>query len=86
LEAKAGLDWVALRNRYGKRLAFYGNIDATKMYGSREALEAELRRKILPAREGGYIMHSDHSCPPQVTLERYRWILETARNLFLTVD
>ena len=34
--------------------------------------EAELREKIPIAMEGGgYIYHSDHSIPPEVTLETY---------------
>jgi uroporphyrinogen decarboxylase len=82
LEAKAGMDVVELRRRYGTRLAFYGNIDATKMAGPQEIIRAELRRKVPVARDGGYVFHSDHSCPPSVTLERYRWILETARSIF----
>jgi len=82
LEAKAGMDAVALRERYGRRLAFFGNIDATKMYGPLEDIRTELERKIPLARQGGYIMHSDHSCPPEVTYERYCWILDTARQIF----
>ena len=82
LEVKAGMDVVELRQRYGKRLAFYGNIDATKMAGSQDVIESELKRKIPIARDGGYIFHSDHSCPPDVTLERYKWILDTARSIF----
>ncbi len=82
LEAKAGMDAVELRERYGDRLAFYGNIDATKMYGPVETLREELERKIPLARDGGYIMHSDHSCPPEVTYERYCWLLDTARKIF----
>ena len=82
LEVKAGMDVVELRRRYGKRLAFYGNIDATKMAGPQETIVTELRRKIPIACQGGYVFHSDHSCPPGVSLERYRWILETARAIF----
>jgi len=82
LEVKAGMDAVELRERYGARLAVYGNIDATKMGGPLDALEAELRRKVPLAREGGYILHSDHSVPPDVTLERYQWLLDTARAIF----
>ncbi|NQT54118.1 hypothetical protein HQ576_18830, partial [bacterium] len=82
LEAKAGMDVVELRQRYGRSLAFYGNIDATKMGGPRDAVDAELRRKVPLARHGGYILHSDHSVPPDVTLERYRWILTRAREIF----
>ena len=37
-----------------------------------EAIEAELREKIPVAMEGGgYIYHSDHSIPPEVSLETY---------------
>jgi len=82
LEVKAGMDGVALRERYGRELAFYGNIDATKMAGGRDALLAELERKVPLAWDGGYIFHSDHSCPPDVSLERYQWILDKARRIF----
>jgi len=82
LEAKAGIDATELRQRYGKNLCLYGNIDATRMSGPQKVIEAELRRKIPIARDGGYIFHSDHSCPPDVTLERYQWILNTARQMF----
>lgn len=82
LEAKAGLDVVDLRKRYGRRLAFYGNIDATKMAGPEAAIREELQRKIVAGRNGGYIFHSDHSCPPGVSLERYTWILAKARAIF----
>ena len=37
------------------------------------------RAKTAFAREGGYIFHSDHSVPPEVSFERYQWILRTAR-------
>ncbi|MBN2215743.1 MAG: hypothetical protein JW719_00060 [Pirellulales bacterium] len=82
LQASAGMDAVALRRRYGKRLAFCGNIDVHKMTGPKEAIHEELRAKVPLAREGGYIFHSDHSIPPTVAFERYVWILETARKLF----
>jgi len=82
LQATAGFDVVDLREQYGDRMVFYGNIDVKKMLGSREGLEAEIRRKVPVAREGGFVFHSDHSVPPQVGFERYRWMLETAREVF----
>jgi len=76
LQASAGLDVRKLKSEYGKNLTFWGNIDVTKMSGPEAACEAELREKILCAKEGGgYIYHSDHSVPPEVTFERYRKIL-----------
>ena len=64
LEAKAGMDAVKLRKRYGNNLAFYGNIDVQKMAGPKDQLERELQRKVPLAINGGYILHSDHSVPP----------------------
>jgi len=82
LEVKAGMDAVALRKRYGKNLSFFGNIDAAKMSGPQSVIGEELERKIPLARDGGFIMHSDHSCPPDVSFERYAWILQRAREIF----
>ncbi|MBN1909266.1 MAG: hypothetical protein JW818_05975 [Pirellulales bacterium] len=82
LQADAGLEVGPLRKRYGRRLAFHGNIDVRKMTGPIDALEEELCRKVPVAREGGYIFHSDHSVPPDVSFERYTWMLGRAREIF----
>jgi uroporphyrinogen decarboxylase len=87
LEVKAGMDAVQLREQFGRNLAYYGNISAQRMAGSRSELDEELRRKIPVAREGGYIMHSDHSVPPEVSLAQYRWMQDRAQEIFEgTVD
>jgi len=82
LQVAAGMDAVELRKRYGTRLAFFGNIDVHKMTGPQDVLYEELRRKVPLARQGGFVFHSDHSVPPTVRFERFRWMLETARELF----
>ena len=82
LEAPAGLDIAKLHPKYAGRLAFCGNISVRKMLGPREGLEEEIRLKVPFAREGGYILHSDHSIPPQVSFDRYEWLLATARRCF----
>ena len=80
------MDLVALRQRYGQRLTFFGGIDAVKMAGPSTDLENELRQKVPLAREGGYIFHSDHSCPPTVNLQRYHWLLSRARAIFVETN
>ncbi|MCB9450678.1 MAG: hypothetical protein H6672_04520 [Anaerolineaceae bacterium] len=80
MEAKAGMDVRQLKQEYGRDLSFMGNINATLMHGDLAILEAEIRDKITVARAGGgYIYHSDHSVPPTVTWERYRWMMERIR-------
>ncbi|MCP4645858.1 MAG: hypothetical protein GY851_35770 [bacterium] len=77
LQATAGMDVRDLKQEYGADLAFWGNIDVNKMSGPADACEAEIRDKLIAAKEGGgYLYHSDHSVPPEVTYGRYRWIME----------
>jgi uroporphyrinogen decarboxylase len=75
LQVNAGMDVLSLRAKYGKQLVFYGNISAAAMEGPMEKLDAELKRKIPLWKDGGYIYHSDHSVPSDVSFERYRWIV-----------
>ena len=73
LEVKAGLDMRELRSRYGSDLILFGNIDARSFAGSPEEIEHEISTKLAIAREtGGYIYHSDHSVPNNVSLSNYR--------------
>ena len=80
LEAKAGLDVRTLKAQYGDRLVFFGNIDARKLSGTREEIEAEIAYKIPAAKEnGGYIYHSDHSVPNDVSLDNYAFAIELVK-------
>jgi uroporphyrinogen decarboxylase len=82
LEAKSGLDVRRLRPKYGSRLTFYGNMDVINMAkGSDAEVAEEIRSKITPFIEdgGGYIYHSDHSVPPEVSFQRYLHVLELVR-------
>ena len=77
IEAKAGNDVKKLKEIYGKDLVFVGNIDVRKMSGSKEEMEEEIKSKILVAKEnGGYLFHSDHSVPPTVSFENYKYVME----------
>lgn len=63
---------IDLKPRFVDKLTFYGNISEQGFKQGPEAIEAELRVKIPVAMEGGgYIYHSDHSIPPEVSLETY---------------
>jgi uroporphyrinogen decarboxylase len=80
LEAKAKMDLLELKRQYGDRLVFMGNIDFEKIARGRDEAEEEIRLKVGKGKEGGgYIYHSDHSVPPTVSLETYRWVLELVK-------
>ncbi len=80
LESKAGLDVRKLKPLYGDRLVFFGNIDVRKLAGSREEIEEEIRTKLTSAKQGGgYIYHSDHSVPSNVSFENYCFAVEMVK-------
>lgn len=78
LEVKAGMDLLALKERYGQQLSFMGGIDVRKMAeGDPAIIEEEIATKLgIAKRGGGYIYHSDHSVPDNVSFDRYRYIME----------
>lgn len=78
MEVKAGCDMLRLHRQYGERIAFCGNIDALSLLrNDRAAIETEMLRKIPPVmKAGGYLLHSDHSIPPQVDYDTMRFFFE----------
>jgi hypothetical protein len=78
MEPAAGMDIVAIRERYGPRLAFYGGIDKHVLRRSRAAIRAELEYKIPPmVATGGCVLALDHRIPNGTPLESYRYYVAT---------
>ena len=79
LEVKAGMDLIELKKKYGDRLSFMGGIDVRLMKDER-AIEEEIKTKFAVAKEGGgYIYHSDHSVPKDVSFEDYKRVIELVK-------
>lgn len=82
LEAKAGMDVRKLKDAYGDRLAFIGNIDVRVLSSTPERIKDEVVSKVSKAAVGGgYIVGSDHSVPPTVSLDNYRYFLRISREV-----
>ncbi|MGJ5817220.1 uroporphyrinogen decarboxylase family protein [Paludibaculum fermentans] len=80
LEAKAGLDVVELRRKYGHDIGFCGNMDVQLWaVGDRDQLKAAVLRKLNAAKGGGFIFQSDHSVPSNVPGESYDYVVELVR-------
>jgi uroporphyrinogen decarboxylase len=76
LEVKANLDVRDLKSRYGNRLVLFGNIDARALAGSRDDIEAEIKIKVgLGKEHGGYLFHTDHSVPNDVSFDNYQFAM-----------
>jgi uroporphyrinogen decarboxylase len=81
LEVKAGMNVVALKQQYGEVLSFMGGIDVRKMaHPDPAVIEEEIASKIgFAKRGGGYLYHSDHSVPDDVSWERYCLVMELVK-------
>ncbi len=81
LEVKAGMDLRDLKEKYGDKMSFMGGIDVRLMAMSNAPkLEEEIAEKIGIAKEGGgYIYHSDHSVPKDVSFKQYIRVIELVK-------
>ena len=81
LEARAGNDVRELKSLYGDKISFFGNISMDVLAtGDRELIREEVVTKVEAAKPGGgYVHQSDHSVPPTVSYDAYRYWMDLAR-------
>ena len=81
LEVKAGVDPLELKQKYGDRLVLHGGINAV-LWPEKEKIIEEIRQMVPKLKEnGGYIFSSDHSIPNNVSLENFRSIVATVKEV-----
>ena len=67
VEVAAGNDLVALRRKYGHRMAFRGGVDKREIARGGKFIEKELERLRPVIEDGGYIPGCDHGVPSDVS-------------------
>ena len=81
-EPQAGMDIVAIRKVYGKQLSLKGGIDKFALRKDPAAIREELERKLVPSvTKGGCVLGLDHRIPNGVSIENYRYYVNTAREM-----
>lgn len=83
LEARSGNDVRELKKLYDNKITFFGNINSDVIArGTKEEIVNEVTSKVNAAKkDGGYIYHIDHSVPPTVSLENYRLLIKTLKEV-----
>ncbi len=82
LEPAAGMDMVAIRQQYGRRLAVLGGIDKHVLRRSPAEIDRELEYKLQPLMQaGGTVFGLDHRIPNGTPLENYRYYVHRGRQL-----
>ena len=80
LEAKAGLDAVELKKKYGTKIAYCGNNNIQIWEtGDLELIRSDVLRKLNAAKGGGFIFQSDHSVSSAVPGKAYDYIVKLVR-------
>jgi uroporphyrinogen decarboxylase len=84
MEVKAGMNLPRLAKHYGKQIAFFGGVDARALISNdRAIIDAEMDRTIGALMDMGcsYVVHSDHSIPPEVKFETLEYFFERGRRM-----
>ena len=79
-EPRAGVDVFALRETYGRKLAFAGAMDNCIILprGDRGEIETHIRRLAELGQDGGLVL-GGHSIGPDISIESYEWAMATRR-------
>jgi len=80
-EVAANTDMFWLRKEYGRQMRFTGGIDKRALIKGKEAIDVELDRIAPMVEDGGFIPHVDHSVPPDVSLENFRYYLDKKQRM-----
>ena len=69
-------DPAETRRRFGKECLIYGGVDKLEIAKGRDAIDAEIERRVPLMREGGFVPLPDHLITPDTSLADYRYYLK----------
>jgi len=67
----AHTDGYKIKEEFGDRVAMRGYVDKRALISGKEAIDAELARLKPLLERGGFVPHTDHLVPPDVSWENY---------------
>jgi len=80
-EVQAGMDVTKIRKEYGRELRMWFGVDKRAVAKGPAAIDAELERVRPLVAEGGYVPGMDHSFPPDISFDNYRYYMEKAKGI-----
>ncbi len=81
LERASGMDPVRLRKEFGRSLRMWGGVDKRVLARDRKAIDEHLRALAPLVEEGGFIPTVDHTVPPDVPFDNFRYYMDRKRAL-----
>lgn len=81
LERAADQDPARLRAKFGPSLHLWGGVDKRELAKGRAAIDAHLASLAPVVEAGGFVPHVDHTVPPDVSWDDFRYYLEVKERL-----
>ncbi len=83
MEVKAGMDLPHLFDEFGDKIAFFGGLDVRSLIANdRDWIDRELLKMAYVLERGGsYILHTDHSEPPEIDYETMWYFINRGREM-----
>jgi uroporphyrinogen decarboxylase len=76
IERASDVSPQAWRRRFGRSLRLWGGVDKRELARGPRAIRAHLREFIPLIEEGGFIPTVDHTVPPDVSWDNFRYYME----------
>jgi uroporphyrinogen decarboxylase len=80
-ERAADMDPVRIRREYGRDMRLWGGVDKRELAKDKKAIDAHLKALAPLIEEGGFIPTVDHTVPPDVSLDNFRYYMDRKRDL-----
>ena len=74
-------DPLFLRKKYGRDLRLWGAVDKREIAKGRAHIDAHLRSLIPLIEDGGFIPTVDHTVPPDISLDDFKYYMEKKEHL-----
>lgn len=81
MERAADMDPVRIRREFGRDLRLMGGVDKREVARGRAAIDAHLRRLAPLVEDGGFIPTIDHTVPPDISWDDFRYYMDAKRRL-----
>jgi uroporphyrinogen decarboxylase len=76
IERASGVSPQAWRKRFGQSLRLWGGVDKRILVKGREAIRDHLREFVPLIEQGGFIPTVDHTVPPDVSWDAFRYYMD----------
>jgi uroporphyrinogen decarboxylase len=81
IERASDVSPQGFRKQFGKGLRLWGGVDKRELARGPEAIKAHLREFIPLIEEGGFIPTVDHTVPPDVSWDNFRYYMDLKSSL-----